>query len=427
MTRTRIGNWYFGWNIVAVAATLTMLTVGLRMGIGPFFLPITEDLGFSRSMLAGIVAVGMLFYGLAMPVAGHLVAMRGTRFVLLLGVALVLGASAWAISATGPVSFLLSFGVLLSVGLAFVSPVALTPVLSRWFTRRRGMALFFLSTGSMAGIAILTPVLSLMIDALSWRTTLLSFACFLTVVTIPLAFLVIRDDAPPQTDLLPEGQGKPSARPARALPPAEAYAKLRVNDAVRSAPFWKVAFGLFTCGYSMNLLGAHGVPMLVDHGFDHMTGAFGIGLIGFSAIFSTLVLGRLSDIVPRKNILAAIYLIRGLGFFALVMVGTHWELYLAATIGGIVWAGSVALSSAILADIYGVRLVGILYGWTYLGHQVGGTISSWLGGWGYETFGTHWVSFGSAGVLLLIASAVSVKLPLQSFTLATPATAGAGR
>src|SRR3546814_19544792 len=120
------------------------------------------------------------------------------------------------------------------------------------------MALFFLSTGSMAGISILTPVLSLMIDALSWRNTLLSFACFLTVVTIPLAFLVIRDDAPPQTDLLPEGQGKPSARPARALPPAETYAKLRVNADVRSAPVWTVDFGLLTCGYSMNLLGEGG-------------------------------------------------------------------------------------------------------------------------------------------------------------------------
>ena len=35
------------------------------------------------------------------------------------------------------------------------------------------------------------------------------------------------------------------------------------------------------------------------------------------------------------------------------MVGTHWELYLAASVGGIVWAGSIALSSAILADVYG--------------------------------------------------------------------------
>src|SRR3546814_12920509 len=79
--------------------------------------------------------------------------------------------------------------------------------------------------------------------------------------------------------------------------------------------------------------------------------------IGFAAIFSTLVLGRMSDIIPRKNILTAIYLIRGLGFFALVMVGTQWELYAAATIGGIVWAGSIDLSSPILADLYGVRLV----------------------------------------------------------------------
>jgi MFS family permease len=151
--------------------------------------------------------------------------------------------------------------------------------------------------------------------------------------------------------------------------------------------------------------------MLMDHGFDATTSSLGIGLIGLVAIFSTLVLGRLSDQVERRNILAAIYLVRGLGFFALVMVGAHWELYAAATIGGVVWAGSVALSSAILADVYGIRLVGVLYGLAYLGHQVGGMISSWLGGWAFETFGTHWVAFGSAGVLLLAAALISLRLP----------------
>lgn len=121
-----------------------------------------------------------------------------------------------------------------------------------------------------------------------------------------------------------------------------------------------------------------------------------------------------------RNILAAIYFIRGLGFFALLLVGTHWELYIAATIGGIVWAGSIATSSAILADVYGVRLVGVMYGTAYLGHQVGAMISSWLGGWGYEHFGTHWVAFGSSGVLLMFAAVVSLKLPLPGFRLAQP-------
>ncbi|HEY8355941.1 MAG TPA: MFS transporter [Ramlibacter sp.] len=407
--------WYFGWNIVAAAAFLTLLSVGMRLGIGPFFLPMAQDLGFSRSLLATIVAVGMLCYGLAMPVAGLLVARYGTRFVLLLGTAIVVGATVWTANARTPTAFLLSFGVLMSAGLGFTSPVALTPVISRWFTRQRGMALFFLSTGSMAGMAAMTPVFTWAIANWGWRATLLGYAGIFTVFTLLAAWLVIRDDAPAHTDLLPD---EIAAERASTTPAAQS---LPLAGALHTVPFWKIFAGLFACGFSMNLLGTHGMPMLMDHGFDATTSSLGIGLIGFVAIFGTVVLGRMSDRLPRRNILATIYLIRGLGFFALVLVGTHWELYIAATIGGLVWAGSIAMSSAILADIYGVRLVGVLYGLAYLGHQIGGMISSWLGGWGYETFGTHWVAFGASGVLLLGAAVVAMQLPKRGFRLMAPA------
>ena len=219
----------------------------------------------------------------------------------------------------------------------------------------------------------------------------------------------MRDAAPTNTDLLPEQVARAqAARPAGQPAPASS---MSFAEAVCTVPFWKICLGLFTCGYSMNLLGTHGMPMLMDHGFDATTSSYGIGLIGLVAIFSTLVLGRLADKIPRRYILSTIYLIRGLGFFALLLVGTHYELYVAAAIGGIVWAGSIAMSSAILADLYGVRLVGILYGWSYLSHQVGAMISSWLGGWAYEAYGTHWVAFGSAGVLLLFAAVLSLTLP----------------
>src|SRR5688572_18654007 len=387
-TAPAAGRWYFGWNIVAAAALLTLISVGLRLGIGPFFLPIANDLGFSRSLLASIIAVGMLCYGLAMPLAGWLVARRGTRFVLLSGVLLVVLSTAWTVLARDALSFLLAFGVLMSVGLAFTSPVSLTPVISHWFTRQRGMALFFLSTGSMAGMAAMTPVLASSIEAFGWRATLVGFAAVFTLLTLPAALLVIRDSAPEQTDLSEEDFAEVRAR-AGTQPQS-----LKLRDAMRTAPFWKVFFGLFACGFSMNLLGTHGMPMLMDHGFDPFTSSMGIGLIGFVAIGGTLVLGRVADRLPRRNILAAIYFIRRLGFFALVAVGTHWELYVAAAIGGLVWAGSIALSSAILADVYGVRLVGVLYGTAFVGHQIGGMLSSWLGGWGYEHLGTHWLSFG---------------------------------
>lgn len=417
--------WYYGWNIVAAASLLTMMTVGMRLGIGPFFLPMLNDLGCGRSVLSGIVAAGMLAYGLAMPVAGWLVGRFGTRTVLLLGTGIVLFSSWWTMVALTPADFLWSFGVLLSVGLGFTSPVALTPVISRWFTRQRGMALFFLSTGSMAGMAVMTPVLTAAIEAFGWRATMLGFAGAFALTTVPLALLVIRDRAPEGTDLLPGQQAAPAARPApvvqpaQAAPPAPAHAAVRAapatpdvgfGAALRTLPFWMIFLGLFACGFSMNLLGTHGVPMLMDHGFDAMTSAGGIGVIGLVAIAGTVVLGRLSDRMPRSRILAAIYFIRGLGFFALLVVGVKWELYLAAAIGGLVWAGSIAASSAILADVYGVRLVGLLYGWAYLGHQLGAMAGAWLGGWAYERYGTHWIAFGSAGVLLLAAAAVSLRL-----------------
>lgn len=411
--------YYYGWNIVAAATFLTLLTVGMRMGIGPFFLPMAQDLGLSRNQLSSIIAVGMLFYGLAMPVAGYLAGAYGTRITLTLGVTIVLASTVWTVLAQDAGSFFLAYGVLLSVGLGLTGPVALSPVLSRWFTRQRGMAMFFLSTGSMAGIAIMTPAFGFAVEAWEWRPTLLGFATLFAMTALPVAWLIIRDQAPEHTDLLPEqiaaGQ---SAQPASAAAPS-----MSVAAAMRTGPFWMVTAGLFVCGYSMNLLGTHGVPMLVDHGFDATTGAMGIGVIGLVAILGTLVLGRLADIVQRRYMLATIYFVRGLGFIALMIVSTQLELYAAATISGLVWAGSIALSSAILADVYGVRLMGVLYGWAYLGHQIGATISSWLGGWGFDTFATHWIAFGSAAFLLLVAALVSLRLPGP----ATPAISGIPR
>lgn len=404
--------WYYGWNIVAGATILTLLTVGMRLGIGPFFLPMVQDLGFSRSLLSTIIAVGMLCYGVAMPLAGYLVGRWNTRAVLLIGVLVVVVASVWTVYASTAWALMMSFGVLLSVGLAFTSPIALTPVIAKWFTRQRGMALFFLSTGSMAGIAIMTPVFTVSIEAIGWQSTLMWFAAFFAVVTVPVAIWVVREDPPVHTDTVSD-----SIQSADVKSRPDLNQHLTFVQAVGTLPFWQICIGLFACGFSMNLLGTHGMPMLMDHGFDPMVSSIGIGLIGVVAIFSTLVLGRLADVLPRKSMLAVIYLVRGIGFFMLLVVGTQWELFLTSSIGGIVWAGSIALSSAILADVYGVKLVGILYGWAYLAHQIGATISSWLGGWGYDTFGTHWVAFGASGVLLVIAAAVSYRLPQKGFSL----------
>jgi MFS family permease len=393
---------YYGWYIVASASVIVLLSMGLRMGIGPFVKPIMEDLSLTRTEFSIIVAVGMILYGLGMPIAGHFLKTHTTRFVLLNGLAVVCGSMVWAIFSTGFISFLLSFGVFLSLGLAFLSSITLTPIISKWFVEARGRALFYLSTGGMAGIAVMVPVESMLLEWVGWKMTLLIFAVVFICIVLPSAIFVMREDVPEGAD----GKNLRNRNIQSEIPDG-----LTWKEAVKTKGFWQLAFGMFACGYGMNLMGSHSVPMLMDHGFGPMTASFGFGLIGIVAIFSTLFLGTLADRFPRKNILFWIYLVRGLGILGLTFVATPAQLFFVAAAGGLVWAGSVSLTSAILGDLYGIRLLGFLNGWAYFGHQIGGAIGSFLGGWGYETFGTHTIAFGSAALLALIAAIASYFLP----------------
>ncbi|RKQ32716.1 MFS transporter [Oceanobacillus halophilus] len=394
---------YYGWYIVFSASIITLLTMGMRMGIGPFVNPVMTDLGMSRTDLSIIIAFGMIVYGMGMPVAGLLLKSYSTRFVMLLGLAVVCLSIVWTVNSTGFISFFLSFGVFLSLGLSFLSNISLSPIVSKWFVRQRGKALFYLTTGGMAGIAIMTPVETWLIQLVGWQLTLLIFAGIFIVIVLPSAIFIMKEDVPEEAD-----GGVNAGNRERVA----ALENITWKDALATRAYWQIVFGLFACGFGMNLLGSHGVPMLIDHNYEPMIASFGVGMIGIVAIFSTLLLGQLADRFPRKNILSLVYFVRGLGFFGLVLSISTWQLFLVAIVGGLVWAGSIAMSTAILSDLYGVRLLGILNGWAFfMGHQIGAALGSFLGGWGYEVFDTHLFSFGIAGVLAIFASLASITLP----------------
>lgn len=397
---------YFGWIIVIVSMLITMLTVGLRLGIGPFVLPMMEDLNMSRTFISTIIAVSMLMYGVGMPLAGYLCEKYSTKFVLLLGLVIVELSVLGTVLTNNVWVFFFTYGVLLSFGLSFTSPVAVTPIISRWFVRQRGRALFFLSTGSMAGIAIFNPLATFMIESTSWRSTLFIFALLFIILIVPAAMFIFKEEVPEGADVGADSSTLKTINEA-------ALQKLTWRDAIRSKAYWQVVAGLFACGFSMNLLGSHAVPMLIDHHFEPTTASFGVGLIGLVAIGSTLVLASIADRFSKRKLLCWIYFVRGLGFLGLVFSQNPWQLFLVAALGGLVWSGSIAMSSAILGELFGLRLLGVLYGWAYLGHQIGGAISSFLGGWGYEVFGTHVFSFGLTTLILMSAGIMSYLIPNQ--------------
>src|SRR5437879_5205670 len=90
----------------------------------------------------------------------------------------------------------------------------------------------------------------------------------------------------------------------RVLAPVE---RVTAGEALGTLAFWQLAGSFFTCGFSMSLLSAHGIPMLTDHGYTPMFASWAFGVLGGSAIGFTVMLGALSDHFGRRPVLAAIY------------------------------------------------------------------------------------------------------------------------
>jgi len=56
---------------------------------------------------------------------------------------------------------------------------------------------------------------------------------------------------------------------------------------------------------------------------------------------------------------------------------------------GLLWLGTVPLTSGLVGHIFGTRYMSMLFGIVFMGHQFGGFLGAWIGGYAYDTFGSY--------------------------------------
>ena len=397
---------FFGWWVVMSFVVMTFLSVGLRFTVGPFLKPIVADLGLDRASFSLVIAAGHFLYGAFTPFVGLLVDRVGARPVLLVGT-LILGGS---LAATGFVTSLWQlwavYGVLMALGLAATGQVVAAAVIARWFSRRRATALSTLGIGSMSGMSLLVPLAMWLILTVGWRSAYVIFGVGVIAIMLPLSLWIIRE-SPEAMGMTVDGVPM-APLAAGSTAPVE---RTDMSQAVQTWSFWQIAAGLFGCGFSMSLLSAHGVPMLTDHGYHPMTASWALGVLGGSSVAFAMVLGAVADRFGRRPVLAWLYGTRALIFAGFFLIRDQpVALLLVAVAGGASMAGSIAMSSAITADIFGRFSMGSVFGSMFLSHQTGAALGSWLAGFMFEATGGYGAAFAVSISLLVIAALVSLRL-----------------
>ena len=394
---------FYGWWVTTAFAVMVFTTTGVRHAVGPFLKPMVADFHADRASFSLVIALGLFLYGAFMPLVGHLVDRIGARAVTA-GGSIVLAAS---LALTGFCRNLwelaLVYGVLAAVGLAATGPVVANAVVSRWFITRRGTAVSVLGSASGTGMSLLVPILAWLILSVGWRMTYMVVGIFVLTVMLPLCLLVVRD-SPESMGLGPDGA--PAVAGGTTI-----VRRTTVGTAARTVAFWQLAGSFLTCGFSMSLLSAHGVPMLTDHGYTPIFSSWALGVLGGSSIFFTVLIGTASDRFGRRPVLAAIYAGRAVVFAGFFLIRDNPAAILGvALFGGLTIAGTMSMTSALTADIYGRFSVGTILGAIFLVHQTGGAIGSWLAGALFEATGGYGVAYAIACGILVGAALLSLRI-----------------
>jgi sugar phosphate permease len=400
---------FYGWVAVALSFLTTLVGAGIRSAPTVFIHPLETEFGWSRAEISFAVSINLLLYGLAAPVSGWLIDRVGPRRVMA-------GSLAFMAVGVGLTTFmreywqlLILWGAVIGLSAGGTASVLSAAVASRWFVARRGLVLGILNSATSTGQLIFLPLMMMVIVSMGWRGgSLLLF--FAALGMIPFVALWMRDD-PEEIGTLPYGSA-PAVTGGRAsgLLSEDAEA-VPLRRAIRTSTFWLLAGSYFVCGGTANgLVGTHLIPHAIDRGIPEVAAAGAVGVMGGLNFVGTTLSGWIIDRVSPKKWLALIFVLRALSLFILPFVTNFSGLFIFAVIYGLDWFATVAPIIAITSDTFGKRSVGIIYGWIFVFHQLGGAVAATAAGAVRVATGQYQYAFLTGGLMAMIAACLALSI-----------------
>ena len=382
--------------ITLIAACLVVLiSLGVRQTFGLFFSDFKNDLDISLTESGLAVGLQMLMWGLSGPIFGAIAdKYGGHKAIMLAFIFYILGIYFLYSGPNTGIFFQIDMGLLVGIGLGGTAISIPMSIVGKHFPlSNRTIAMSLVTAVGSFGYFISPMYTSYSLINNGWIHTLYVFTIFL-VIGLVIAFFV-------RSPSLSESIEKPSDQNTMSA----------LKEAFKTKSYVLLTAGFFVCGFHITLVGTHVPTYVIDRGLETWTAAAILSLIGLFNIFGSLFSGYLSTKMKKKVILAAIYALRGISICLFIFLpASNINAFIFGASFGFLWLSTVPATSGIVAQMFGTKHLGMLYGIVFLSHQIGSFFGSFLGGLFHDIYGSYDYAWYLAIALSIFAAIIHVPI-----------------
>lgn len=389
MNNNRFPHVFYGYYIIAAFVLILAFIHGLHASYGIFFNSLLEEFQSTRAAISGAHSIGFLIGGFAAIILGRLSDRIGPRIILTFA-GIVTGLGYFMMSQmTSLWQLYLFYGLIVNIWPMSADVIALSTV-ARWFVKRRGFASGLVKAGTGLGM-MLTPLLaSFLISTQGLRTTYFIISIILVACVVPLSQLLRRD--PSLKGLSPYGVEQDLASDS-------IKGGYSFKEALHTKQFWMLCITMLTIWFCANSLIVHLTPHAIDSGISPSMAARLISILGGVSIAGRIGIATLGDRIGLRKALLGCFILTLLMLSWLYFSTEYWQFVLFVLIYGFGHGGFFALISPLLAEMFGTKALGSLFGIVTFCSTVGGAVGPLILGMVFDNTGSYQIGF-----LILIAT-----------------------
>jgi MFS family permease len=411
---------FYGWWVVFAAA------VGIALHIGPivvgtfgvFLKPLNQEFGWSRGQISFAFSLFAIAGAVSAPVVGRLVDYAGARRVVLPATSLYgLGVLALALL-SGHIWLLYTIYLYIGVVGSGTTPIPYAKVITRWFDRRRGLALGLTVAASSLSLAAMPSLAQALIVALGWRHAYVIIA-LMVLGAIPVIALLLRES--PQTmGLEPDGATTGQTSDAR---PYDGDEDVAFSQAWRSNTFWLIAGPFFLMSLSFHGCIVHLVPLLTDRGVSPRDAATAASLVGVGGLVARLGSGLLLDLFFAPSVAVSLFSSSTIGLILLWSGAPGFVPFAAGFLVGIGQGAELDIIPYMVSRYFGSAAFAHIYGYLFASFLLGAVLGPPLMGFGFDMIGSYRPIIGILAFSTLLAVGLISRLGPYSETKLAPVAA----